>query len=214
MTDRVFAIPLAYEDVALRTGTGAEVSGLTLEVDHGTVVALVGDGGDEAVRALLGLVRPEEGRALVAGRAIHEHRRPARVLGAVGAHGALPPARTIEASLRVAARLAGVGPHAVAEAAGRAGLDPALLRRRPPAVDGLARRRAALACAFVGWPAAVVLEAPFDRLRETDDVRALATTLREEAARGLAVLFSTSDARIGAAVADRAVAPVGEPVAA
>ncbi|MDO9410716.1 MAG: hypothetical protein Q7T67_20040, partial [Patulibacter sp.] len=92
------------------------------------------------------------------------------------------------------------------------GLEPDALRRRPSEVDGLVRRRAALAGALVGNPAAVVLPAPMDRLRDTADIQVLGNLLRHEAAAGLAVLFSCADPRIGAAVAHSAVAPAGNAV--
>ncbi|MDO9408760.1 MAG: hypothetical protein Q7T67_10105, partial [Patulibacter sp.] len=110
----MLATPLSFRSLAYRSTDGTEVHDLTLDVGARQLVALVGPGADDALAILATLRRGDAGEALVAGRPLPQHDRPARVAGVAPAHGDLAPARTLGAHLRICARLAGAPATSVA----------------------------------------------------------------------------------------------------
>ncbi len=140
---------------------------LDLEVPPGTVTALLGPNGagkTTLVRILATLIRPDQGRAWVAGRDVVGEARAVRALiGLTGQYAALDELLTGRENLRLIGRLAHLGERrararaeellqlvGIAEAAGR-----------PVATySGGMRRRLDIAAGLVGSPAVLFLDEP------------------------------------------------------
>jgi peptide/nickel transport system ATP-binding protein len=201
------------------------LSGVTVEVCPGEVVALVGESGSgksTLIAAVLGLLDPRvaevsgsvrlEGSELVgSGEAVLRRVRGARI-GFVGqgAFGAFDPLFPIGYQLDEAVRAHGRGGDAIGrvrQALARAGLPPtdALLATHPHRLSGGMLQRAQIAAALLHDPVLVLADEPTAAL---DPVLrdATADLLRGAARdRGAGVLVATHDLALAAAVADRVV---------
>jgi heme exporter protein A len=179
------------------------VSGVDLAIAGGECLALFGPNGagkTTLLRLLGGLLRPSDGRALVAG---HEARStPARALVGVISHQTmLYPALTALENVRFAATLHGVpNPGAAAvRALARLGIAD----RADSPVRALSRgmqQRVTAARALVHGPRILLLDEPFTGLDDAG-VSALAAIIVDLARAGAAILLVTHDAREGLAVA-------------
>ncbi len=148
-------------------GTTRALAGVDLEIPAGTVLALLGPNGagkTTTVRVLTTLLRPDSGRAWVAGHdVLAEPQEVRRSIGLSGQYAAVDEQLTGYENLYLVARLYGMSR---ADAAPRA---RELLRRfrlqdsaeRPAKTySGGMRRRLDLAGALVAEPAVVVLDEP------------------------------------------------------
>jgi iron complex transport system ATP-binding protein len=207
----------------LRLGYGARtlLAGLEFDVHSGELVALVGPNGvgkTTLLRALAGLVRPQEGQIALGGVPLQQlspHQR-ARELSLVAADGELPLAMTARELV-----LSGRYPHrawwdwtrgqrdllAVDSAMRRVGLLP--LAERPfETLSAGERQRAWIALAIAQEAGVVLLDEPTSHLDPRYAVEVLAL-LRRLAADGTSVVVILHDLNEAAAVADR-VAVLGE----
>jgi len=153
--------------ISKRFGSVVAVRDLSLRVDAGQVVALVGQNGagkTTTLRLLAGFFEPDTGAVTVAGHDLSSERRQAmRALGYVAESAPIPPDMRVVEYLRFRARLKGVAPTGVAAA-----VDEALLRtdtadRASWLVGTLSRgqrQRVALADALVADPQALILDEP------------------------------------------------------
>ena len=136
------------------------LDGVSLRVERGEAVALLGPNGagkTTALSLLLGLRRPDAGQARLFGRDPRDPRARAR-LGVMPQVSGFPATLRVEEVVRlVAAHFA--DPEPAPELLGRFGLGP-LARRQTGGLSGGEARRLALALAFAGRPAAVVLDEP------------------------------------------------------
>ncbi|MFG1920559.1 ATP-binding cassette domain-containing protein [Cryptosporangium sp. NPDC048952] len=223
--------------VRARLGRSVVLDDLTLSVESGQVVVVVGGAGATLFDTVCGFVRPEAGEITWRGAALRPrpHRLTtlgglARTLQGVGLYGGL----TVVENVLVGA--AGVPPVAAVPAGRRGGVGVALLggaqlrlrgeELREHARDSLTRlglgdhldaeltavpaslhNRVVLARALLVGPELLVLDDPTAGLDATE-AAALAGMLRPEAGSDRAVLVTTKDAEFAARAADR-VMPLG-----
>jgi energy-coupling factor transport system ATP-binding protein len=202
------------ERLTLRYGDHEALYRLSLEARPGELLALMGRNGSgksSLLRALIGLVRPQEGRIELAGQDIA--RRPteelARTAGYVPQN---PQSILFHDTLReeLAFTLRGRQPAAqdsimrTLELLGIAHLADTY----PRALSGGEAQRAALAAVLVGNPAILLLDEPTRGL-DYQAKTALAELLRGLCAAGRTVIMATHDVELAAACADR-VALLGD----
>ncbi|MCX4769336.1 ATP-binding cassette domain-containing protein [Streptomyces sp. NBC_01285] len=190
---------------ARRRGLPPAVDDLTFEAGTGCVTALLGAPGSGKTAALRLMLELEPGRGITyfRGRALHRVADPARevgvLLGDVPGH----PVRTARGQLRMLCAAAGVPASRADElldTVGLAGLGDQRIASLSLGMD----RRLALACALLGDPHTLILDEPTEGLaaREADWLHGV---LRSHAARGGAVLYTTSDPKEAARSAGHVV---------
>jgi ABC-2 type transport system ATP-binding protein len=169
-----------------RYGDLAALDGLDLVAPSGQVTALLGPNGagkTTFVSAVATLLRPDEGRLLVAG--IDASRQPERVrqvIGLAGQHAAVEPTLTGRENLVMVARLFGhdrrTAPRAAASVLEQLGLTDAA-DRLVRGYSGGMRRRLDLGASLVGAPRVLLLDEPTtgldprSRIELWDAIRAL-----------------------------------------
>jgi ABC-2 type transport system ATP-binding protein len=154
------AIEKSYGDVRV-------LDGVDLRVERGSVFALLGPNGagkTTTVRILSTLIRPDGGRARVAGfDVVADRRRVRRAISLTGQYAAVDELQTGEENLRMMGRLCGLG---AAESRVRAA---ELLERfdlsgagrlRVGTYSGGMRRRLDLAASLAGRPSVIFLDEP------------------------------------------------------
>ncbi|PGH49146.1 ATP-binding cassette domain-containing protein [Streptomyces sp. Ru87] len=143
------------------------LAGVDLAVARGSVFALLGPNGagkTTTVRVLSTLLRPDGGRAYVAGRdVVAERREVRRAISLTGQYAALDEEQTGEENLRMMGRLSGLTRSAARDRARELlewfDLDGAA-RRRTATYSGGMRRRLDIAAGLVGGPEVVFLDEP------------------------------------------------------
>ena len=164
---------------------------MSFTVREGTITGLLGPNGSgktTTLRALLGLVSPSSGEALVFGRAYRELDHPARRVGAVLGN-ASHSGRTARDHLRALSMPIGVGRRRVDEVLATVGLEAAA--DRPTGGFSLGMRgRLALASALLGDPDLLVLDEPNGGL-DPEGIEWLRSFLRDWAARGRTAVLSS-----------------------
>jgi len=193
---------IEFFDVRKRFGSVEALRGISFSVDTGEIVALLGPNGagkTTAIEIVLGLRRADDGYAMLRGGSP----RDARVrmqLGATPQETGFPDALTPR---EVTAFAAAHYPDPLPLDELFASFDLTnLADRRIGTLSGGQQRRVALALAFVGDPAVVVLDEPTTGL-DVESRRALWTQLRSQANRHRAVLFTTHYLEEANALADR-----------
>src|ERR1700712_5495953 len=165
---------ITVERLVKRYGETLAVDDLSFSVDAGRVTGFLGPNGSgksTTLRALLGLIRPTSGTALVMGKPFHELRNPVRTVGAsLAAAAGLPNSR-------------------VDEVLDMTELTPARDRRVKGYSMGM-RQRLALAAALLGDPKILMLDEPANGL-DPQGMRWLRDILVALAAEGRAVLISS-----------------------
>ena len=148
-----------------------------------------GSGKSTTLRALLGLIRPTSGSALVMGQPFHELANPVESVGAaLDAHD-VHPGRSGRGHLRTIAAAAGLPRSRVDEVLDMVELTPARDRRVKGYSMGM-RQRLALGAALLGDPKILMLDEPANGL-DPQGMRWLRDILVALAAEGRAVLISS-----------------------
>ncbi|MER5438694.1 ATP-binding cassette domain-containing protein [Streptomyces sp. NPDC002790] len=188
-----------------RKGSPPAVDDVSFDARAGRVTALLGarrSGKTTAVRLMLEL-QQGRGATYFRGRPLHRIAHPARevgvLLGDVPGH----PARTVRGHLRMLCSAAGVPVRRADEVLEVVGL-VSLRQERLGTLSRGMDRRLGLACALLADPHTLVLDDPAGGLSAREG-RWLHGILRSYAALGGTVLFTTSDAKEAARVADRVV---------
>jgi len=201
---------IALEDVWFRRGVVGVLSGVSLRIDRGERVALIGPSGSgksTVLRMMLGLLAPERGEVRVDGECTSQRGQvlvppERRGLAVVFQDLALWPHLTVAQNVAFGLDSQRVPPHIRDDRVGamlaRVGLaDKA--RRRPGQLSGGEQQRVAIARALVLGPRAVLLDEPLtnlDVLLRSDLLDLLRALLTES---GMTALHVTHD--IGEAVA-------------
>ncbi|MGW8489870.1 ATP-binding cassette domain-containing protein [Streptomyces sp. NPDC055886] len=185
------------EGLTKRFGKKQALTGVDLDAAPGTVLGVLGPNGagkTTTVRVLSTLLRPDSGRAWMAGHdVLADPEAVRRDLGLSGQYAAVDEKLTGRENLYLVARLYGFGRHAARRRAGQllAGFDLEDAADLPSGTySGGMRRRLDLAGALVARPAVVVLDEPTTGL----DPRGRADTwqaVRDLVAEGTTVLLTT-----------------------
>ena len=183
---------IAVEALTKRYRRVTAVDDLTFELAPGRITGFAGPNGagkSTTMRLLLGLARPDSGRATINGRPYAELRDPLRHVGALLDPNVFHPGRSGRAALRIAARPAQIPGQRVEEVLHLTGLGAAAHRRAGGYSQGM-RQRLALAAALLGDPETLVLDEPVNGL-DPEGVHWLRGLLRGFADEGRTVFVSS-----------------------
>jgi ABC-2 type transport system ATP-binding protein len=200
-------LALAFQNVTHRYGSRKAIDQLSLEVPRGEVLALLGPNGagkSTTISALLGLIRPQEGRIEVLGRDPRQSVAEGRV-GAMlqsGSGSGLPPGVRVDQALRLVRRLH-PRPAPFDEIVERADID-GLLRRRTDRLSGGESQRVRFALAIAGDPEVVFLDEPTSAM-DVESRQAFWRMMRQFGNEGRTVLFATHHLTEADEIADRVV---------
>src|SRR5437588_8091582 len=197
---------LRFENVTKSFGSTRALDAVTLELEPGTVVGLVGHNGagkSTLMRSAVGLVRPDTGRISVGGVPVGELGNLAGLVGASFDAATLPAAWRGRAALEVAATLGGVPPERVRDVLDLVGLADAAGRRIGGYSMGM-RQRLALGLALLAAPRVLLLDEPTNSL-DPPACHELRRWAREYADAGRTVLVSSHNLPEIEMIADRVV---------
>ena len=202
---------LRVDNLRVRYGERWALDGLSFEVERGEVVGLLGPNGagkTTTLSVLATLRQPTAGSAHVAGCSVERAAaRVRRVLGYVPQSIALYPTLTARENLRFFARLVGLSRAATQTAIAQA-LELAGLADRADehvaTFSGGMQRRLNLACALLHTPRVLLLDEPTVGVDPQSRERILAA-VRDQAAAGAAVLYSTHYLEEAERLCDRVV---------
>jgi ABC-2 type transport system ATP-binding protein len=183
---------IEVEGLTKRYGKILAVDGLSFRAEPGRVTGFLGPNGagkTTTLRALVGLLRPTAGRAIVFGRRYLELDDPVRSVGAVLEASGFHPGRSGLNHLRTLATAAGIERARIAEVLELVDLTGAARRRVRGYSLGM-RQRLSLAGALLGDPRALILDEPANGL-DPQGIRWLRDLLRAFAAEGRTVLVSS-----------------------
>ena len=192
--------------VSKRYGETTAVDDVSFVAPSGAVTGFLGPNGagkTTTLRVLLGLTRPDRGRAAIDGKGYGELAAPRRVVGAVLDATGVHPTRTGRNHLRVLAQAAALPRRRVDEVLDLVDLAAAADRRAGGYSQGM-RRRLALAGALLGDPPVLVLDEPTNGL-DPAGMAWMRRLLVDWAAQGRTVLFSSHVLAEVEAVADEIV---------
>jgi len=198
-------------DIAVRSltkqfGRVRAVDDLTFAVRPGVITGFLGPNGagkTTALRAMLGLVTPTSGEALIGGQPYSRLANPRRVVGALLEASGYHPGRRGRDHLRVLAGIARVSRSRVDEVLSIVRLDRDADRRVGEYSLGM-RQRLGLASALLGDPGVLVLDEPGNGL-DPAGMAWLRGLLRELAAQGRTVVISSHVLSEVAQTVDRVV---------
>jgi ABC-2 type transport system ATP-binding protein len=187
--------------------TGAGIRGVDLDVHRGEIVALVGLNGagkSTLMRALLGMLRPDDGEVWLGGTPLPQVETSAWAhVGHLVEYPLAYPELTVRRNLELSARLRNVVdvPGSIAGIAEELALTP-YLPRRARALSLGNRQRVGVAAALQHDPDVIVLDEPTNAL-DPAGVILLRESLLRRARRGAAVLVSSHHLDEVARIADR-----------
>jgi ABC-2 type transport system ATP-binding protein len=173
-------------------GATAVVRNVSFECERGTITGFLGPNGagkSTTLRMITGLTRPDGGTATVDGRPFAELANTLRVAGTLLDASAMHPGRTGRATLRIAARMAGLPDSRVEDVLTRVGLAGAADRRVGNYSLGM-RQRLGIGQALLGDPRVLILDEPANGL-DPEGIAWMRTLLRDFADRGGTVLLSS-----------------------
>ena len=173
-------------------GSVTAVDDLSFEVAEGSITGFVGPNGagkTTTLRAIVGLIFPDSGEALVHGVPYAQLTRPASEVGAVLESNEFHPGRSARRHLRVLASAVGASASRVDEVLDEVGLLEHARRRVGGFSLGM-RQRLGLAGALLARPRTLILDEPANGL-DPDGIRWLRDLFRRHAAAGGTVLLSS-----------------------
>ncbi|MGQ0712520.1 MAG: ABC transporter ATP-binding protein [Gemmatimonadaceae bacterium] len=200
---------LSLDGVTRRFGATAAVQSLTLDVERGELLALIGASGSgktTTLRIIAGHEVPDEGRVLLEGRDITRLPPRRRDFGMVFQHYALFPHMTVGENVAFGLEARGAPKAGRRERAAQALANVGLAGAAPRQVQSLSggeQQRVALARALIFEPRLLLLDEPLSNLDPTlrratrDELRAMLLRL------GVTAVFVTHDQEDAFAVADR-----------
>jgi ABC-2 type transport system ATP-binding protein len=197
---------IEIRDLVKRFGAVEAVSGLSFDVEQGSVTGFLGANGagkTTTLRILLGLVSATAGTAHINGRPYTALSHPLRHVGAALEASGFYPGRTAKDHLRILALAAGVDPARAEDVLDLVRLSDAAGRRVGGFSLGM-RQRLGLAGALLADPEILILDEPANGL-DPEGVRWLRALLRGFAAEGGTVLVSSHILAEVAQTVDRVV---------
>jgi ABC-2 type transport system ATP-binding protein len=200
-------VALCFRRVTHRYGPRVALDQLDLEVPQGEVLALLGPNGagkSTTISALLGLVRPQEGRVEVLGSDPRQSVADGRV-GAMlqsGSGVGLPPGVRVDQVLDLVRRLY-ARPAPRDQIVERADIG-AILRRRTDRLSGGQAQRVRFAIAIAGDPEIVFLDEPTSAM-DVESRQSFWRMMRDFGNEGRTVLFATHHLAEADEIADRVV---------
>jgi ABC-2 type transport system ATP-binding protein len=197
---------LNFEDVSKSFGSTTALDRVTLRLEPGTVVGMVGHNGagkSTLMKMAVGLTRPDAGQVRFGRVPLAELGTLGGLVGASFDAATLPAAWSARTALEVAGALADVPPGRVTEVLDLVGLTDAATRRAGGYSMGM-RQRLAVALALLARPHVLILDEPTNALDPVacHDLRGW---IREHAAAGNTVLVSSHNLPEVELVADRVV---------
>ena len=201
---------IEVDHLSKRFGDRVAVDDLSFSVDGGTVTGFLGPNGagkTTTLRALLGLVRPTSGRALINGVEYGRLPVPYRTVGALLEASAFHPGRRGRDHLRVLAAAMDIPAHRIDQVLELTGIASAANVRVGAYSMGM-RQRLALAGALLADPAILLLDEPANGL-DPAGIRWLRDLLRWLAQQGRTVLVSSHVLAEVGQTADRVVIIAG-----
>ncbi len=175
-----------------RFGRVTAVGDLSFTAPAGQVTGFLGPNGSgktTTLRAVLGLVRPDAGEALIGGRPYAELPQPRRTVGALLEATGFHPGRRARDHLRVLAAAGGIPGERVDEVLRQVDLLPSADRRVREFSLGM-RQRLGVAAALLGDPQVLLLDEPANGL-DPAGIAWLRGLLRALAAQGRTVLVAS-----------------------
>ncbi|MGD8429831.1 MAG: ABC transporter ATP-binding protein [Ectothiorhodospiraceae bacterium] len=217
---------LSVEGVSVDFSRVRILRDVDISLGVGETLALVGESGSgktTLARAVTGLAAPAAGRIRLNGEPLrprsgqrsHAARRLLQMVFQ-SPDGTLNPSHRIGASLRRAVRVLARLPRRrasqrAAELLDAVALEADTARRRPDQLSGGQRQRAAIARAFAGDPAVVILDEPTSALDVSVQATILDLLLELQGRQGVSYLFISHDLAVVRYLADRvAVLYLGE----
>jgi ABC-2 type transport system ATP-binding protein len=197
---------LEVRNLTKRYGRTVAVEDLSFAVEAGRVTGFLGPNGagkTTTMRALLGLLRPTRGEALVEGRPPTAMVEPLRTIGAALEATAFHPGRSGRDHLRGLAAAGRIPASRVDEVLATVELSGAGRRRVKGYSLGM-RQRLALAAALLGDPRILILDEPANGL-DPQGMRWLRELLRALAGEGRTVLVSSHVLSEMAQIADELI---------
>jgi ABC-2 type transport system ATP-binding protein len=180
------------QNLTRRYGSTVAVDALSFDVRPGGVTGFLGPNGSgksTTMRLILGLDRPDAGRARVGGRPYRELRWPLREVGAMLEAKAFHPGRSARAHLAALAAGNAIPRARVDEVLELVGLAGVAGRRAGKFSLGMGQRLG-VAAALLGDPAVLLLDEPVNGL-DPEGVRWIRDLLKSLAAQGRTVFVSS-----------------------
>jgi ABC-2 type transport system ATP-binding protein len=175
-----------------RYGSRTAVDNLSFMVTPGRVTGFLGPNGagkSTTMRLLLGLDRPDSGRAMICGKPYRDLRNPLRVAGALLEAQATHKGRSARNHLLCLAQSQDISERRVDEVIAITGLGSAAHTRAGSLSLGMAQRLG-IAAALLGDPPVLLLDEPVNGL-DPEGVLWIRNLMRQLASRGCAVLVSS-----------------------
>jgi ABC-2 type transport system ATP-binding protein len=192
MTDADGSAGVEVRGLTKRFGQVTAVREMSFAAPAGKITGFLGPNGSgktTTLRKVLGLVRPDEGEALIGGVRYASLARPRRTVGAQLETNGFHPGRRARDHLRVIAAGSGVPDRRVDEVLDQVGLSGAARRRVRGFSLGM-RQRLGLATALLGDPQVLLLDEPANGL-DPGGIAWLRGLLRDLAVEGRTVLFAS-----------------------
>jgi ABC-2 type transport system ATP-binding protein len=175
-----------------RYGSTVAVDDLSFDVRPGRVTGFLGPNGSgksTTMRMVMGLDRPDAGRAAVNGRPYHDLPWPLREVGGLLESKAVHPGRSARSHLWAMAQTHGIPPGRVDEVLELVGLS-AVARKRAGKFSLGMSQRLGIAAALLGDPDVVLFDEPVNGL-DPEGILWVRTLLKRLAAEGRSVFVSS-----------------------
>jgi len=187
--------PIQAQDIRYAYGELEAVKGISFEVGPGEILGFLGPNGagkSTTIKVLTGQLSPCSGRALILGRSVHEHSAEVQALiGVCFEEKNLYLNMSVKENLDFFARLFSLKHFDAMPLLRRVGLADRAKDRAKNLSKGM-KQRLMMARALVNSPSVLFLDEPTDGLDPISS-QAIRQVIREEAARGAAVLLTTHD---------------------
>ena len=201
---------LVFEQVTRRYDGVSAVDALSLTIDGGTFVALVGASGSgksTLLRMINRLDEPDEGRVLMEGRDIDEVDPVTlrRGIGYVFQNVGLFPHLSVAENIAIPRRIAGTAPVDIPASLARVGLPANYADRLPAQLSGGEQQRVGIARALAGEGRFLLMDEPFGALDPVtrDQLGRTCRQLHDDL--GLTTILVTHDMAEALLLADRVI---------